>query len=175
MKFKLPGKNKCGFTLLEVLVGAAILTASFVAILTAFDRLNRASGEMTNFVKANFLLEEGLEVVRIWRDLGWTNLSTWPDGQEYYVVWGHQDSPFDQDVDVGGTNSWATTTTPTLTDNRFDRRISISSVSRDGNGNIVTSGGSDDPGTKLATVIVRWTYGQIEMERQISAYFTNVF
>ncbi len=155
---------KKGFTLLEILVGVSIITSSFMGILTVFDRLTKASRQMVELNQANFLLEEGLEVARIWRDNSWTNLSNWPDGTEYYLTW------------MG--SGWATSTVNTFLDNKFERKVEVSAVSRDGSDDIIPpggGGGTDDPGTKLVTMSVAWWNGVATTTKSASTYLTDFF
>lgn len=155
-------KVKSGFTLLEILVGASIITASFLGVLTVFDRLARASREMVELTQAGFLLEEGLEAVRIWRDTGWTNLGNWPAGTEYYLTWSG--------------SKWATSTVNVFLDGKFERKIGLVNVNRDSTTeDIVSSGGTVDANTKLVTATVAWFNSGATTTKTISAYFTNLF
>lgn len=153
---------KKGFTLLEILVGASIIVASFLGVLTVFDRLTRASRQMMELTQTNFLLEEGLEVARLWRDAGWTNLGDWPTGAEYYPIWSG--------------DKWATSTTNVFLDGKFERKIRVANVNRDNTSqDIVLSGGTDDPNTKLVTMTVAWSISGATTTKTLSAYFTNLF
>ena len=148
--------------MLEILIGASVITASFLGVLTVFDRLIKASQQMMNSVQVNFLLEEGLEAVRIWRDNGWSNLGDWPAGTEYYLTW---------------TDSrWATSTNNVFLDGKFERKIKLLAVSRDDDtDDIVAVGGTDDPGTKFVTMTVAWRADKATTTKAISTYFTNLF
>lgn len=150
-----------GFTLLEILIGASIITASFLGVLTVFDRLTGASRQMVELTQAGFLLEEGLEAARIWRDNSWANLGDWPAGTEYYLTWSG--------------SKWATSTANVFLDGQFERKIKLTAVSRDGNSDIVSAGGTDDPNTKLMTITVAWSASGATTTKTLSAYFTNLF
>lgn len=151
--------------MLEILIGASIITASFLGVLTVFDRLTKASRQMSELTQANFLLEEGIEAARIWRDAGWANLGNWPSGTEYYLTW------------TGG--AWATTTANAFLDGKFERQVSLNNVNRDDTSkNIVPpagGGGTVDPNTKLVTVTVAWSATGGTTTRSLSAYFANLF
>ena len=103
--------------MLEILIGASIITASFLGVLTVFDRLLQSSRSMVELSQATALLEEGLEVGRIFRDQSWINLANWSTGTNYYLTWS------------GG--KWATTTVNTFIDGKFERKISLTDVNRD--------------------------------------------
>ena len=153
---------KKGFTLLEILIGASIITASFLGVLTVFDRLTKASQQMMDLTQAYFLLEEGLEVARIWRDNSWINLGDWSNGAEYYLIWTN--------------GQWATSTVNTFLDGKFERKIKLNSVQRDSSSDdIVISGGTDDPGTKLITATVAWRADNATTTKIISTYLTDLF
>jgi len=151
-----------GFMMLEILIGASIITASFLGVLTVFDRLTRASRQMVELTQADSLLEEGLEVARIWRDTDWVNLGDWPTGTEYYLVWSG--------------SKWATSTTNIYLDGKFERKIKAVNVNRDNTTkDIVVSGGTVDANTKFVTATVAWSTSGATTIKTISAYFTNLF
>ena len=152
-----------GFTMLEILIGASIITASFLGVLTVFDRLTKASRQMVELTQANFLLEEGLEAARLWRDTGWANLGNWPNGTAYYLTWNG--------------SKWATSTSNVFLDGKFERKVTVANVQRDNTSqDIVLSGGTVDANTKLVTMTVAWsTTPGATTTKTISAYFTNLF
>ncbi len=157
-------KTTLAFTMLEVLIGASILTTSFLGVLTVFDRLIKSSHLMVELAQATTLMEEGLEVGRIFRDQSWTNLdnSNWPSGTSYYLNW------------TG--SAWATTTTITKVDGKFYRQLNLTSVNRhDTSKDIVVGSGTDDPNTKLLTVTVAWRNSNATTTKTMSAYLTKLF
>ena len=112
--------------------------------------------------QANFLLEEGLEAARIWRDTSWTNLGDWSSETEYYLIW--------------SSGKWATSTINTFLDGKFERKIKLEAVSRDGDSDdIVVNGGADDPGTKLITAAVAWRASGATTTKTVSTYLTRLF
>ena len=62
-------------------------------------------------VKAEFLLEEGIEAVRSFRDLDWTNFSNISSDIDYYFSF--------ED------NFWVATSTNIFVDNLFERKLSV--------------------------------------------------
>src|SRR3990167_11209677 len=120
-----------GFGLIEIIIGSTILTVSLIAISTYFQKSLQLSQDSAKTVQASFILEEGIEVVKFFRDTSWQNISGMTANTSYYFQ-------FD------GTK-WATTTSNVLTDNVFERKLVINNVSRDANDDIVSSGGSNDP------------------------------
>lgn len=150
-----------GFGLVEIIIGSAILTVSLIAISTYFQKslqLNQDSGKMT---QASFLLEEGVEVVKFFRDTSWVNISGLTPGSNYYLK-------FD------GTK-WSTTSPSVFVDGVFERKFVIDNVSRDANDDIVSSGGTNDADTKKATISVSWLGRNGTTTKSISTYITNIF
>jgi type II secretory pathway pseudopilin PulG len=118
------------FSLVEVVVGAAIIVSSLVGLLTIFGNLARLNIKNIQAAQAAFLLEQGAEVARYWRDQNWSNVSGLGAGTTYRAVY--------------ASSRWSTSTTPTLIDGLFDRTIVATNVNRDSNQDIVTSGGGSE-------------------------------
>lgn len=153
--------NSKGFGLIEIIIGSAILTISLIAISTYFQKSLQLSQDSRKTTQSSFLLEEGIEVVKFFRDTSWQNISGLTAGTSYYFQ-------FD------GTK-WATTSSNIFTDNVFERKLVINNVSRDANDDIVSSGGTDDPDTKKVTVSVSWLGRNSTTTKSISTYITNIF
>ena len=151
-----------GFGLVEIIIGAAILATTLLAVSFFFQRavvISRSTGEL---VQASFLAEEGIEVLRFLRDEKWENLSSGiTPGTNYYLSFSG--------------SSWATTTTNVFVDGVFERKFSIENVNRDGNDDITTSGGTLDPNIKLITVSVSWFDRGATTTHTVSTYLTNIF
>ena len=151
-----------GFGLVEIIIGAAILATTLLAVSFFFQRavvISRSTGEL---VQASFLAEEGIEVLRFLRDEKWENLSSGiTPGTNYYLSFSG--------------SSWATTTPNVFVDGVFERKFSIENVNRDGNDDITTSGGTLDPNIKLITVSVSWFDRGATTTHTVSTYLTNIF
>ena len=150
-----------GFGLIEIIVGSTILTISLIAISTYFQKslqLNQDSGKT---VQASFLLEEGIEVVKFFRDTSWQNISGLTAGTSYFLQ-------FDG-------AKWATTSSNIFVEGVFERKMVIDNVSRDANDDIVSSGGTNVPDTKKATVSVSWLGRNGTTTKSIATYLTNIF
>lgn len=150
-----------GFGLIEIIIGSAILTLSLIAISTYFQKslqLNQDSGKL---VKASFLLEEGIEVTKFFRDTSWLNISGLTMGSSYFLQ-------FDG-------VKWATTSSNVFVDGIFERKLVIDNVFRDANDDIISGGGTLDANTKKATVSVAWSGRTGTTTKSISTYLTNIF
>ncbi|MBU6430928.1 MAG: hypothetical protein KGJ58_00875 [Patescibacteria group bacterium] len=161
LKKILSGGSPKGFGLIEIIVGSAILTISLIAISTYFQKSLQLSQDSAKMTQASFLLEEGIEIAKFFRDASWLNISGLTAGAPYYLQ-------FD------GTK-WATTSSNVFVDNVFERKLVIDNVSRDGSDEIVSSGGTNDPNTKKATVSVSWFEKNGTTTKSISTYLTNIF
>lgn len=161
---KVPGGAKNyshGFGMVEMLIGTAVLSVSLLAIASYFQTALRASSTTQAALQADYLLEEGIEIAKTFRDTSYTNnfikIST---TTTYYLVWNGA--------------SWATTTTPALIDNKFDRTITFTDVKRDANSDIAVAG-TYDPDIKLVTVSVGWVSVSGVTTHTIQTYITNIF
>lgn len=154
--------NKNGFGLVEVLVGASILTAFIVLGVAGFQFFIGQSYKSVDKVQAAFLAEEGVEAMRFIRDKGFQDhISTLSDGSDYYL-------DFSDDT-------WsATSTTQPYINSTFKRVVSVEGVNRDSNDDITETGGSYDPNTKKITVSVEWQTKTGTTSTSISTYLMNI-
>ena len=153
--------TSAGFGLIEIVIGAAVLSLSLLGISSYYQQALNVSQRTGNFVRAAFLMEEGIEVAKFFRDTSWTNISGFTSGATYYLSWNG--------------STWATTTTNTFVDGMFERKLVVDNVSRDSNDDIVSSGGTLDAGTKKATVSVSWNEKGATTTKSVSTYLTNFF
>jgi len=150
-----------GFGLVEIVISAAILSVSLLSISGFFQSINRASIETKAAVQGDYLLEEGVEAIKLLRDDDYTdNILKISTSTPHYFLW-------------NGTK-WATTTTNTLVDGRYERKFTLADVKRDANSDIASMG-TYDPDIKLATVSVSWNTPTGTTTRSIQTYVTNIF
>lgn len=153
-------KKTNGFSLIEVVVGAAILAAAFAGLLGAYRMYLKAAYDTTDRIKAVFLAEEGLEAVRLIRDFGWTeNIGSLPLNSLRYISW-------------NGTRFTVTDLPQYI--NAFERSFILETVYRDAADSIVSSG-APDPDTRKVTMKVSWPVRGSTSTLSLSAYITNVF
>lgn len=150
--------RKKGASLVEVIVATAIILLILTSLYAAHIFYLRTVLSNLNKVKASFLLEEGIEAVKLIRDQSWTNISNIPENIDRHLYW-------------SGT-MWQATTTNIFVDGIFERKFTIAGVNRDGNDDIAQSGSSDD-GTKKVTVTVSWAAGAATTSKSMSTYITN--
>ena len=112
-------KHNTGMTLMEIAVGLAIISISLISLLSNYRAHLKAVSANIESIKATYLAEETLEVVRFLRDSSWTkNIANLSDDTDYYIYWDG--------------NVWVSTTTPQLIDD-FSRSFKLSSVNGDEN------------------------------------------
>ena len=129
-----------GFSVIEIVIGAALVAVVVAAIATAWQFYVKISGQSVRLTQASLILEEGSEVVQYWRDKGWTaNIASLAQNTPYYVVWNGSD--------------YVASATAIATNGTFARTIAFSPVYRDASQNIATSG-TLDPDTLLVTLNV---------------------
>lgn len=157
-----------GFSVVEILVAVAVLLASFVSIITAFQVAARHGRGTLEQVQAASLAEEGIEAVTALRDAGWGNISSLTAGTSYDLVFNG--------------SAWATTQTPQILDGVFRRTIVRDDVyRRNADKDIVASNAVDaktvDAGTQRITVRVSWatTTPSGGGERVMETYLMNLF
>ena len=154
MKLKL---NK-GLSVVEVVIGAAIILVTVSATALAFQAIVRSAALANHITAAAFLLEEGVEATKVIRGAGWTNVSGLTHGTAYTLVFS------------GGT--WTTQLSHQYIDGLFDRTIVVSNVYRDSGDNIASSGTLDADSKKI-TVTVAWREREATTTKTISTYVTN--
>jgi len=152
--------NKKGVSIIEILVVILIINIALVSLLglTAFSLKTSTSIKQTN--QANFLAQEIIEAVRNFRDgTDWDTdgLGNLTNGIAYHPE-KSGDNPPKWQLILGEE-----------TVNGFTRKVEFENVYRDGNDNIVDSGGTSDPDTKKVTVTISWKDKTIEL----TTYFTN--
>jgi type II secretory pathway pseudopilin PulG len=154
-------KNNKGFGIAEIVVAVAIIALSIFGLLSVASVSLKTLRNNTANIQAAFLLEEGVEAVKILRDSGWS-VNIVPLGAEtnYYLAFN------------GAT--WKATTTNAFIDNLYERKFSVNEINRDGNDDIAASG-ILDPNTKKITVFVSWLSNNGTTTKSISTYITKLF
>lgn len=153
--------GKSGITLIEIVIGVGIISIILVSLVSSLQFFLKRGLIHTEQIQSSFLLEEGIEVMRFFRDDSWSNISDLVIDTEYYLFFEG--------------SSWDTTTTATTT-NSFTRTVTLRSVYRkDSDDRIVASSSPEaktlDPNTVLITVKVTSQTSNVE---ELSTYITNL-
>jgi len=158
-------KNKTnkGVAMVEILVAAAIIASSFVAVLGVYASLSSLSLRSLPKLQAALLAEEGVEALHSMRDEGYNaNIGNLSTAQTYYLAY------------IQNIEAYRATTTTTVIDSRFYRTFQIENVYRDGAYNIASSG-TLDTDTKKATVVVSWQNNNATSTHTLQTYVFNIF
>jgi len=156
--------NQCnqsaGFSLVEAVIAIAIISLILGGIVMTIQTMVVFEGQTLKKRQASLLADQGLEVVRVLRDSGWTaNVAPLTTNRNYYLRF--------------NAGAWQATTT-VQTNSPFYRTISLAPVYRDVNSRIA-SAGTLDTNTKLITVTVAWPYRSATSTMVTSGYLTNLF
>ncbi len=146
--------------MVEVLVAVSIITLSILAAMEVTQKSVYVARESFHATQAGFLLEEGGEAVRIYRDNAWSNISALVNGTTYYPTY--------------SAGTWTLSTTPN-TIGIFTRTVTIASVNRDNTTKDISAVGTNDAGTKLITITVSWNEGATSVSKTLQFYITNIF
>jgi type II secretory pathway pseudopilin PulG len=163
---KMQPYSRMGFTLIEIVLAAGILSSFMVTIALYYKKILDVSEDTTRYIQSGFLLEEGVEAVKLIRDEGWSSgivpLST---TTTYYLFW-------------TGTR-WTSTTTPTIVESVFTRTFTVGDVYRDATDNIVADPALGTFGTssKKITFSVAWQSkgGRATTTKSAETYIMNLF
>jgi len=154
-------KNK-GFGLLEIAIGVSIISLSIFSLTAVSNLALKLTEESARNTQASFLLEEGVEALKILRDSSWSaNIAPLASGTVYYFAFTN--------------HNWQATSTNIYIDGIFERNFALQGVNRDINDDIVSSGGILDPDTKKITISVSWLSRNGTTTQSVSAYITNLF
>jgi len=149
-----------GISVIEILVVIFVLSIAFVSILGLLTFSLSVSSSIKDTTQAVNLAQETLEAVRNFRDgTDWeTNgLGTLTTGVSYHPEKTGDSPP-----------QWTLTQGEETVDG-FSRKIVFEQVFRDGNDDIVETGGTLDVDTKKVTVTVSWGNREVT----ITTYLTN--
>ena len=145
--------------LAEVVVGAAILVVFISGLVLSQKIFITQSSMAIERAQAALIAEEGIEIVKHFRDESWDAFYGPGSNGTYGFAWD---------------TNWATTSSAEVIDDKFFRSFSVEDVSRDGSFNIVTSGGTVDPNTKKITVTVEWSRSGATTTKTMATYITNI-
>lgn len=146
--------------LVETVIAISIITVTILAALLVAQKSIEVARQALHTTQASFLLEEGAEAARIFRDNTWSNISSLTNGSDYYPVF--------------SAGTWTLSTTPN-TVGIFTRKVNVASVNRDATTSDISVAGVVDSGTKFVTIIVSWNDGGTVSSKTLSFYLMNIF
>ncbi len=129
-----------GFSVVEVIVAAAVFVAALTAFVASFEYLGRLSADTEDRAQAALLLEEGAEAMLLLRDEGFDdNIAALTTGQPYALYWDG--------------SAYRTSASEVLIAGRYHRAVTVFPVYRDGTGSLAHAG-AVDPTTRRARLEV---------------------
>ncbi|MEK7142527.1 MAG: hypothetical protein AAB818_03005 [Patescibacteria group bacterium] len=150
-----------GFSLLEAIVGISIFSVFIFSVMLASQLSQKTASESVRNIQTSFLLEEGVDAIKILRNTSWSaNVANLTIGTNYYF-------------NYNGT-TWASSLANVYVDGIFERKFVLNNVYRDANDDI-SSSGTLDAGTKKATVSVSWLGRSGTTTKDAVFYLTNLF
>ena len=150
-----------GIGLIEAVAGISIVSIFIFSLMLASQLSQKIVGESVRNIQAYFLLEEGVDAIKILRDASWSsNIGNLISRAEYYF-------------DYNGT-TWISTSNNVYIDGIFERKFSLNNVYRDSNDDIAISGILDN-GSKKATVSVSWLSRTGTTTKSAPFYLTDLF
>lgn len=150
-----------GIGLIEAVAGISIISVFIFSLMLASQLSQKIVGESVRNTQSSFLLEEGVDAVKILRDTGWNSgIGSLTVGTNYFFSY-------------NGT-TWVSTANNVYVDGIFERKFKLDNVYRDANDDIAGSG-TLDSGTKKATVSVSWRGRTGTTTKSASFYLTNLF
>jgi hypothetical protein len=156
-------KYKKGMGVIEVLIGATIITVGVLALITAFNTYLKYALSNDKNAQAAYLGEETLESLGFLRDGSWKgNIKNLSTTTTYYLAWNVTKS------------WWQPTTTPQYVDGIFLRSFTLTDVFRDGNGKIASTG-TFDPSAKFITVSLSFFQGHSTSTKTMATYLTDLY
>ena len=158
-----PNKFEEGISVIEIVVVVAIITIALTSLLGLASFSLGISSLIKQTNQANDIARETMEAVRnfrdgtIWNTNGLGALATSTD---FYPQ------------ATGTPSGWQLNLGTQIVDS-FSRKVVFEDVMRDGNFNIVTTGGTNDPDTKKVTVTVSWQERGRSHQVKLVSYLTN--
>ncbi len=154
-------KYQKGAGVVEIIIGLAIMMVGVFSVVAAYNYYLRFAVAHENDVQAALLAEEGIEVVKLLRDSGWSaKIATLSPGVNYGIEF------------ING--AWTSTTSLKYIDAKFLRTFVLNNVYRDASYDIASLG-TLDLNTKEVTVSVSARNILATSTKTISTYITNIF
>ena len=170
LSFLIPSNKKTmpnlvsGSGLVEILVAIFIFSIILGSLITVSNSYLSGAGDNLKSTKGAYIAQEGIEAVKVIRDMSWTDISSLTYNTNYYLYF---------DTSSTTNNIWKSTSTASTIDSIFIRTFKLNAVSRDSNGRIVSTGGTLDSNTKKLTVSVSWPSKNSTTTKDLATYITN--
>lgn len=98
---KLPRNNNKGYFLIELMIAISILTIGFLGFLTLVSRAISANRVISDYLTANYLAVEGIELIKNTIDSNYLKINPWNQG----LANGNYEMDYDDSVPIDVTGS----------------------------------------------------------------------
>ncbi len=159
-EFKKNYKKRRGFGVVELIVVIFIIATALVSLMGLYNIFMKTREQTAKYIQATSLAQEEIEAARNIRDDSWSNISSLSVETAYHLI------------ETGSPLKWSLSAGQEAI-NGFSRQVVLSKVYRDANDNIVTSGGTEDTGSRKITATVSWTKAGQSYSINLFAYLTN--
>ena len=146
--------------MIEVMIVAFVIAGSLLVALAVSNRSMAVARQAAQSTQASFLLEEGVEAVRIMRDNDWDNIDALDSGTDYYMDY------------VSG--DWTLIESPVAV-GPFTRVLDFEDVYRDASSGDIDPSGALDTTTRLVNIEVSWQNGSSSVSETLSFYISDIF
>ena len=151
-----------GISIVEVVIASAIISLAMISITNVYGNFLTLSLANTEKVQAVFLLDEGVEAIKIMRNYSWASVASSTESTNYYLTWEN--------------SRWISTTTPNTIDGKFIRTFTVADVYRDPiTLNIVNSGGVLNNDSKIINLDISWNHKGSISSKQIRFFIFNLY
>jgi len=148
-------KFQLGQTIIELVLAMGIAAIIFPTLLSGFMSTREGRPQQEKRLQAIALLKETEAAVKSFRENDWTAFASITHDTAYHP-------------EISGTE-WVLVS-GTQTNNDLTQSVVMSDVNRNANGDIVTSGGTNDPSTKRIIITISWTKPQVSNVTSTSYY-----
>lgn len=129
-----------GFMAVEILVSCSIIVMSVLAITSVIQKSLFVSQRILHNNQAIFLIEEGADTVKMFRDFSWTNIANLLNDTSYFLSW----NPNNPIFTLPGNGFWEFTTSSNTID-IFTRTITFKNVYRNNDSHDIVYFGQGNP------------------------------
>lgn len=148
--------RKNGQSLVEAVVALALFLVVISGSVVVSSRYLDTTIRANDLNEVQIIARETMEAVQSIAYNDWTDMVDGQYGLENQL-----------------TGTWEFQGSPDTTKTRYLRSVTVSPVERDGDCQIVATGGSADDDTKLITVVISWGPTMAPMSRSFTQYYTN--
>ena len=159
--------SKKGQSLVEILIALAVGSIFIIGATSIIIPSLRSNTQANRIQVGAAMGKELLENVRVSSEADWHTIYNLNKGSSNHYYLTTSTSPF---VAIAGDETIAVSTTT------YTRYFYMDNVGRDASGNIISTGGADDPSTQKVTVVYGWQNGTTNsIQTYLTRFMNNAF